>query len=273
MVSLDSLGKEVSGLGGILGDDKGLPDLGNNVLARVEALAVKSKGAHHGKTAVLKLLKLLLLEFFGAVVEAEGIPAGLANTEITGDAVKSFLLDEGESSELNPGHGGDNLGNSKVRNVVELLKGVDVGVGVGTSPFVTRESSDPSGDDEAQNGELGNTSVGDLSFTEPLHGIDVAGVKAEGFCGKDVPWLGGETNGVQTGISNKGTIEGVRGELSGEGIGNSVPTNIKSSGGLTLLGRGEGGGGSSKEGGNSELHGVLDELSEKKNIQRECFRF
>ena len=67
---LDSLGKEISSLCRIFGEDKCGAKLRHNVGTRVGSLADKSKGTKHGKTAVLDLLKLLLGILFGGVVQA-----------------------------------------------------------------------------------------------------------------------------------------------------------------------------------------------------------
>ena len=178
-----------------------------------------------------------------------------SKSNISRDAVLSLLFDADDALVFNPGHTSNNLVDGKVGNLLDGLKGVDVREGIGASEvFVTGESSEESRPDESNNGKLGDTAVGELGLTEPFKvahevALNVKGVVEGGKGG------GGETNGVESNISNKGSIEGIGGRSEGECSWRVIELNIKGGGGLALLGRGEGGGRASEEGDGGELHG------------------
>lgn len=178
---LDTFGEEVSGLGGVFGDLEGSSDLGVDINSRVGGLAEKSEGTQHSQSAMLDFLNLLLVEFFGAVVKVERVDArsgSLSQLKITGHSVGALGADQRNTSEFDQGEDQDDLGNGLTGNVFEFFDGVGVRVGVDTGPLVTREGSENTGPDESDNGQLGDASVGDLGFSQPLditHGVGGTG--------------------------------------------------------------------------------------------------
>jgi len=250
------LWEEVSSLGVVIRASKCGAQLGNNISSRVQCLEEKTESTNHSKTAVLNLLKLLLSIFFGGVVDVEWVPsAWVSKSNISGDAVLSLLFDADDTLVFNPGHTSYNLVDGKVGNLLDGLKGVNVREGIGTSEvLVTREGSEKSGPDESNNGKLGDTAVSQLGLTEPFKVAHEVALNVKGVV-EGSERGGGETNGVESNISNKGSIEGIGGRSEGECSWRVIELNIKSGGGLALLGRGEGGGRASKEGDGSELHG------------------
>lgn len=248
--------EEVSSLGVIIGASKSRAQLGNNISSRVQALEEKTESTNHSETAVLNLLKLLFGIFLRSVVDVEWVPAAwVSKSNISRNAVLALLFDADDTLVFNPSHTSNNLVNGKVGNLLDGLKGVDVGEGISTSEvLVTGEGSEKSRPDETNNGKLSNTAVGELSLTEPFDvthevALNVKGVVERGKGG------GGETNGVESDISNKGSVEGSGGRSERKCSWRVIELNIKGSGGLALLGRGEGGGRTSKEGDGGELHG------------------
>jgi hypothetical protein len=250
------LWEEVSSLGIIIRTGESGAQLGNNISSRVQALEEKTEGTKHGKTAVLDLLKLLLSIFLRSIVDVEWVPStGVSKSNISRNAVGALLFDALDTLVFNPGHTSNNLVDGKVGNLLDGLKGVNIREGIGSSEvLVTGEGSEKSRPDETNNGELSDTAVGELGLTKPLkvtHEVTlfVKGVVEGGEGG------GGETNGVESNISNKGSIESIGGRSEGECSWRVIELNIKGGGGLALLGRGEGGGGTGKGGDKGELHG------------------
>ena len=169
-VCLDSLGKEISSLRRIFGEDKGGAKLRHNIGTRVDGLADKSKGTKHGKTAVLDLLKLLLGILLGGVVEAKGVPcSGIPNANIANDAVLALLLDAGDTTVFHPSHTGNNLVEGRFGHSGQGLEGVEFTVGIDSAKLLgSGEGTKETGPDESNHGELGNTAVCELGLTEPL---------------------------------------------------------------------------------------------------------
>lgn len=234
--------------------------MGHNISSGVQCLEEKTESSNHSKTAVLNLLELLRGIFLRSVVDVEWVPAAwVSNSDISRNAVLALLFDADDTLVFNPGHTSDNLVDGKVGNLLDGLKGVDVREGIGTSEvLVTGEGTEKSRPDETNNGKLSDTAVGELGLTEPFkvtHEVAffVKGVVEGGEGG------GGETNGVESNISDKGSIEGVGGRSEGKCSWRVIELNIEGGGGLALLGRGEGGGGSGKEREGGELHGYLRE--------------
>lgn len=254
--NLDSLGKEVSGLGGVFGGGEGRGQLGNNISSGVDSLADKSEGTDHGKTAVLDLLNLLLRIFLRGVVDVEGVPsAGVTNTNVSGDTVGSLFLDADDAVVLDPCHTANDLVNGGLGHGGQGREGVELTVSINSAELVgSGEGSEKSRPEEADNGELGDTAVGKLGLTEPLNiahevTLNVKGV-VEGGKGAS-----GETDGVETNISGEGSIKGIGRGSEGKGLGSLNPVGVKGGGGLAGGGRGEGGGRASKGGEDSKLHG------------------
>jgi hypothetical protein len=217
--NLDALRKEVSCLGGVVRDGKTVSQLRDNGFSRCQSLGPESKDTNHSKTAVLKFLQSLLFVLFGTVVESEGVVAAitLSDAEVSGRVCGSLFLDDPQTAEFKNGHEEEDLQKSKTGGLVEGLKGVGVAVSINTSPFVSGESSEKSGGDESNNGDLGNTSMDELGLAVPgqVIGESVASLKSS------EPWAnrdGRETKGVETNISQHGSIKGSGG--SGERKGN-----------------------------------------------------
>jgi len=253
---LDSFGKEVSGLTNVFGDDKGGSQLGCDVSSRVNRLQPEAKGAKHGKTAVLDFLKLFLFVLFRGVVKLEGVGSSLtlSKTKVTWKTVSTILADALDTVKLDPDHSSGDLFNGKDWNVSQRLSGVGEGVSVDSRPFVSGEGSEGGRPDESKNSKLGNASVGDLGLAKPFqvaHGSGLANIEPAG------EGSGGETHGVETGVSDEGSIQSLGGadSLEGKSLRWDVEFNIEGSAGALNRGRSKGGGRSDKKSGNRKLHG------------------
>lgn len=190
---------------------------------------------------MLDFLDLLLVELFRSVVQVEGVDArarSLSQLKITRHSVRSLRLDQRNTSKFDQGENQDKLGNGLTGNVFEFLDRVDVGVGVFTGPLVTREGSEETRPDETNNGQLGNTSVGDFGFTQPLniaHALGGRGLGVEEGSHRG----GGESNRVETDITREGSIEGGRASILSERKGSRRAVERNSGQGsarLSLLG-------------------------------------
>eukprot|EP01083_Nonionella_stella_P091001 254343_1 len=205
---------------------------------------------------MLDFLNLLFGILLRGVVDVEGVPCSrVSNTDVSEDTVSTLLLDADDTVVLDPGHAADDLVDGGFRHGGESLEGVELTVGINTSELIgSREGSEKSGPEESDNGELGDTAVGKLGLTEPLNvahevTLNVKRV-VEGGEG-----AGGESDGVESDISNKGAIKGVGGRSEGEGLGSlDEVVRVKGGGDLAGLGRGESGGRASEEGKSSDLH-------------------
>lgn len=224
MIDLDSLWEEVSGLGSVFGGSESRAQLGDDVLSGVQCLEEKSEGSKHSKTAVLDLLELLLSVFLGGVVDVERVPSsGVCKSNISRDAVLALLLDALNTLVLNPSHTSDNLVDGKAGNVVDGLKRVDVRVSIGTSEvLVTGEGSEKSRPDESNNGKLSDTSVGELGLTKPLNISHEVSLLVDGVV-EGGEGSGGESNGVETNISDERSIEGGWSRSERKGTGSFIP--------------------------------------------------
>jgi len=253
--NLDSLWKEVSSLGIVIGRRESRAELRNDVSSRVESLAEKTEGTKHSKTAVLDLLELLLSIFLRSVIEAKWVPCtGVADANVSTNTVSSLLLDADDALVFNPCHTCNDLVNSSSGHVVDGLKGIDVRVGVNSSEVLTSwEGSEKCRPDETNNGKLSDAAVGKLGLTKPLkitHELSLLVKRVvEGGSGDS-----GETNGVEANISDERSVKSSGGRSKWKGPGSLIPFNIKSGGGLAGLGGGEGGGRAKSGGDNGELH-------------------
>jgi len=259
---LDTLGKEVSGLGGVFGGNEGGSDLVNNVGSGVGVLAEKAKDSEHGQSAVLDFLDLLLVEFFGSVVQVEWVDArarSLSQLKVTGQSVGALLLDQRDTSKFDQGKDQDQLGDGLTGYVLEFLNGVLVGVSIDTGPVVTGEGSEKRGPDETENGQLSDASVGDLGLAQPLnigHAISGRGLGVEERRHRG----GGESDGVETDITGKGSVKSGGAPVLGErksSRGTVEWNSVQGSAGNRLLGGGEGGRRSDQGCGDNELHGCM----------------
>ena len=247
--------KEISGLGSIFGSGESRAELGNDVSSRVGSLADKTEGTKHSKTAVLDLLELLVSIFLRRVVEAKWVvSSGVADANVSDNTVGSLLLDADDTLVFNPCHTSNNLVDSGLGHTAEGIEGVKVRVSIGTSEVHrSGQSYEESRPDESNNSKLGDTAVGKLGLTKPLEishevSLYVKRVVEGGSRG------GGETNGVETNISGKRSVKSVGGGSERKSLCSLNPLNIKSGGGLSSLGRSEGGGRAKSGGDNSELH-------------------
>lgn len=252
---LDSLGKEVPGLGRVLRCLEGRCELADDISSRVVRLADKSEGGNHGQPAVLDLLKLLLGELLRRVVEVEGVErSGVSDANVADDAVGALLLDSDNSLVLEPGTASNDLVDGALRDSREGLERVEfteVSVALGSG-----EGAEESRPEETDNGELSDTAMGELSLTEPLkvaHEVSL-NVKRVVERGKR---LGGEANGVESNISRKAAVEGVRRRSEREGLGALGPLNVQGGGRPVGLSGGEGRGRGGGKGGDGKLHGYL----------------
>ena len=75
---LDTLRKEVSGLGVVFRGSESSSELGSNVSSWVASLKPEASSTKHSKTAVLDLLYLLLVVLLRRVVKAEWIVSSLS---------------------------------------------------------------------------------------------------------------------------------------------------------------------------------------------------
>jgi len=259
-MNLDTLREEVSSLGSVFGVLEGTSELRHDINTGVGVLAEKTENTQHSQSAVLDFLDLLLVEFFGSVVQVKGVDArsgSLSQLKVTGKSLGALPLDQRHTSKFDQGEYQDELRNGLTGDVVELLDGVDVRVGIDTGPIVTGEGSEEAGPDEANDRQLGDASVGDFGLAQPLdiaHGVSGSGLGVEEGC----HWGGGESNGVETNITGKGSIEGGRAPVLGErkgGRGAVKWDSVQGSRRNRLLGGGKGGCRSDQDRGDSELHG------------------
>ena len=219
---LDTLGKEVSSLGDVVGGGEGGAELVGDANAGGKALGPEAEDAEHGKTAVLELLKALLLVLLGGVVEAEGVPPSLAlaDAKVAGLVGGTLLADDADAPGLEVGHEEEDLEDGGTGDLGEGLEGVGVGVGVEAGGLVAGEGAEKAGGDEANDGELGDAAVDELGLTVPgeVAELTVAALEAS-EPGSDGD--GGEAKGVETGITEHGSVEGGGGSGEGEGLGRS----------------------------------------------------
>lgn len=219
---LDTLGEEVSSLGNVVGGGEGGTELVGDANAGGLALGPEAEDAEHGKTAVLELLKALLLVLLGGVVEAEGVPPSLAlaDAKVTGLVGGTLLADDVDALGLEVGHEEEDLEDGGAGDLGEGLEGVGVGVGVEAGVLVAGEGAEEAGGDEANDGELGDAAVDELGLTVPGEVAELAVAALEAVePGSDGD--GGEAKGVETGITEHGSVEGGGGSGEGEGLGRS----------------------------------------------------
>lgn len=220
LLCLDTLRKEVSGLGVVVGGGEGGRPLLDNVDTRGVRLEDESKKTDHRKTSMLDLLQLLLRVLLRSVVEAERVPASLALSPalgVTRHVVAALLEDDVDTTELHGSHEGEDLEEGSTRGRSEGLERVGVGEGISSSPLVARESSEARGD-ETNNGNHADTAVHKLGLTVPGQSIDGNLVVEESVeVGSLVGSLGGEEARVETNVSDKGSIEDSRCRLVRDG--------------------------------------------------------
>lgn len=175
MDHLDSFGEEISSLCVVVRGRKSTSQLVNNVQSRVLGLEVQSGDTKHSQTSVLDFLQLLLCVFFGGVGEAERIPAAstLSKTDVSVDVALSLGLHVSKTLGLNPSHEGNDLEGGDQRNFVEGIKREKLTVGIKAGPGSGLEGSEKSGPDETNNGQLGDTAVGELGLTVPSQTVKV----------------------------------------------------------------------------------------------------
>ena len=252
---LDSLGKEVPGLGRVLRCLEGRSELADNISSRVVRLADKSEGGDHGQPAVLDLLKLLLGVLLRGVVEVEGVEGSrVSDANVADDTVSALLLDSDNSLVLEPGASGNDLVDGALRDSLEGLERVELAeVGVALRAGEGAEESRP---EETDNGELSDTAVGELSLTEPLKVAHEVSLHVKGVVERGKR-LGGEADGVESNISRKAAVEGVRRRSEREGLGALVPLDVQGGGRPVGLGGGEGRGRGGGKGGDGKLHGYF----------------
>jgi hypothetical protein len=125
---LDSFGKEVPGLGNVVGGCEGASKLVCDGVSGVDCLQKESSSSKHGKTAMLDFLELLGLVLLRGVLEAEGVPPSftLSKTKVTWQTAGTIFLDEPDTVKFNPDHGSGDLLNGENGNVVKSLSGVSV---------------------------------------------------------------------------------------------------------------------------------------------------
>ncbi|EJK45349.1 hypothetical protein THAOC_36041 [Thalassiosira oceanica] len=196
----------------------------------------KSKDAHHGGTAVVKLdatLGELSLLIKGVPAEVEG-----AVPEVTDELVSSSL-DVLHDEELENTNESNDLGKSSSRDGV---RSVDGGPAVGERVErvsgrvdASAEVDSGAGDDVSEEGKLGDTSVLDLDVSETVESLLVGVVKEAERIEESKRRLGSEL-----------TLE-----------------RIELGGGLAGLGRGEGGGRADEGEGSNRLHDRLLRGSKK----------
>lgn len=253
---LDSLGEEVSGLRRVLRCLEGRGELADNIGSRVVRLADKSEGGDHGQPAVLDLLNLLLGVLLRRVVDVEGVEgSGVSDANVADDAVGALLLDSDNSLVLKPGHAANDLVDGALRDSREGLEGVEFTVGINSAELIgSGEGAEESRPDEPNNGELSDTAMGELGLTEPLEVAHEVSLLVEGVVERGER-LGGEADGVESNISRKAAVEGVRRGSEREGLGTLDPLDVQGGGRPVGLGGGEGRGRGGGKGGDGKLHG------------------
>jgi hypothetical protein len=157
---------------------------------------------------VLDLVELVSSILFWRVVEVERVETArsLSDTKVSSLVAGSLLIDDSNTTELEGGHEETDLKKSGRRGSGKGLNSVGVGVGIDTSPLVSWKGSKKSRPDETDNGDLGNTTVHKLGLTVPGNAIDltVGGIEPRSSSNS------GETNRVETNISDQGSIKGWR---------------------------------------------------------------
>jgi hypothetical protein len=222
LANLDALRQEVSSLGNVVGGGEGGAELVGDANAGGLGLGPEAKDADHGKTAVLELLKAFLLVLLRGVVEAEGVPPALAlaDAKVTGLVSGALLADDVDALDLEVGHEEEDLEDGGTRDLGEGLEGVGVGVGIKAGVLVAGEGAEEAGGDEANDGDLGDAAVDELGLTVPGEVTELAIAALEAVePGSDGD--GGEAKGVETGITEHGSVEGGGGSGEGEGLGRS----------------------------------------------------
>lgn len=121
--NLDTLGKEVSSLGGVRRNGKTSSQLVGDGLSRCQSLGPKSEDTDHGETAVLQFLQSLLLVLLRRVAKSEGVVTSfaLSDAEVSGLIAGSLFLDDSQTTELKEGHEKEDLQKSKSRDLSEGL--------------------------------------------------------------------------------------------------------------------------------------------------------
>ena len=175
-----------------------------------------SEDTHHSGTSVVDLGVQLAGLLFGVEVLSEPT-----------DTVVSVVLRSRHPCKLNKGEEEKDLKKSGVGDGTDSVNSSwDIGeLEVLAGAQVSIESDVVVVDDDTNNGSHGNTSVLALNGTTTLEGF---GLRLE---------------------PSKRIVD-----TKGSGDTNLKLIDVQGSGGLSLLGRGESGGRSGKEGGNSELH-------------------
>jgi hypothetical protein len=183
---------------------------------------------------VLKFLKLLLSISLLGVIESERVVTSLSlsNTEITGCVVTSLLLDNIDTSDLKIGHEKEDLENGKSGNLGESLEGVEVGVSINSSPIISGKSSEKSRSEESNDSHLSDTSVDEFGLAVPVEVTDFSlAAFASGEPGSY--GYGGESQGIESDVSEHGSVEGSGSGGEGECDGGSSVCPSVSRGGCT----------------------------------------
>lgn len=183
---------------------------------------------------MLELLQALLLVLLGGVVEAEGVvpSLALADAKVTRHEGGTLLADDVDASDLEVGHAEEDLKDGGAGDLGEGLEGVGVGVGIEAGVLVAGEGAEEAGGDEANDGDLGDTAVDELGLAVPGEVADLAVAALEAVePGSDGD--GGEAEGIETGITEHGSIESGGGSGEGEGLGRSGVGPGVSAGGST----------------------------------------
>jgi hypothetical protein len=187
-----------------------------------------SKNTHHGGASVVDFGIQLAGLLFGVQVLSE--PA---------NSVVSVVLGCRHPCKLNKSEEKKNLKKSGVRDSTDTISssGDIRELQVLAGGQVSIESDMVVVDNASNDGSHGDTSVLALDGTTTFEGL---GLSVE---------------------PSKGIVDTKGGSLTDLKL-----VDIQGDGGLSLLGRGEGGGGTSKEGGNNKLHGVLSVGTERTGI-------
>jgi hypothetical protein len=177
-----------------------------------------SEDTHHSGTAVVQLN----IELAGLLFGVFDVGSEVTNT------VVSVVLGGRHPRQLNKSEEGKDLGKSSGGDGTDSVStSGDVGeLQVVRGGKVSIEDNVVVVDDDTDDGSHGNTSVLALNSTTALEGLGLG-------------------------------VEPSKGIVDTEGLSDTEAelTDLKGTGGLGSLGRGESGGGSNKEGGNGELHG------------------
>ena len=161
-------------------------------------------------------LHLLLVVLFWGVVESEGVESSfsLSPAVVTGSVRGSQRADSLDAEQIDKSHKGDDLPDTFVLDLT------DSSDGVGGDSLKTGKAGE-SGEDESEDGHLGNTSVDEFNLTVPFKSGKV-GVSKEGKSVKVVSHqvsLGGKEAWVETNISRKTSVKGGRGLFERKGGG------------------------------------------------------